>query len=125
MPSRSASEGATPTATRSASEGASPIQARSASEGPGTPNGNGAHGTNGSNGAGGHVVLGARKPAAIAAASARLAPAAEPQAAYAARRDQFASFQADAPPCDRCGALTARAGNCYLCYNCGNSMGCS
>ena len=42
-----------------------------------------------------------------------------------ARHEQFASFQADAPSCDRCGAITARAGNCYLCYNCGNSMGCS
>jgi ribonucleoside-diphosphate reductase alpha chain len=43
----------------------------------------------------------------------------------AARREQFAVFQADAPSCDRCGAITARCGNCYLCYNCGNSMGCS
>jgi ribonucleoside-diphosphate reductase alpha chain len=41
------------------------------------------------------------------------------------RHEQFASFQTDAPSCDRCGAITARCGNCYLCYNCGNSMGCS
>ncbi|HBO45862.1 MAG TPA: vitamin B12-dependent ribonucleotide reductase [Planctomycetaceae bacterium] len=41
------------------------------------------------------------------------------------RREQFASFQADAPVCDSCGAITVRNGNCYLCYNCGNSMGCS
>jgi ribonucleoside-diphosphate reductase alpha chain len=39
--------------------------------------------------------------------------------------DQFASFQADAPACDNCGAITVRNGNCYLCHNCGNSMGCS
>ncbi|TWU42532.1 vitamin B12-dependent ribonucleotide reductase [Novipirellula artificiosorum] len=39
--------------------------------------------------------------------------------------DQFARFQMDAPPCDNCGTITVRNGNCYLCHNCGNSMGCS
>ena len=42
-----------------------------------------------------------------------------------ARAEQFASFQTDAPSCDNCGAITVRNGNCYLCHNCGNSMGCS
>ena len=41
------------------------------------------------------------------------------------RSDQFAGFQTDAPGCDNCGAITVRNGNCYLCHNCGNSMGCS
>ena len=41
------------------------------------------------------------------------------------RTEQFASFQLDAPSCDNCGAITVRNGNCYLCHNCGNSMGCS
>ena len=41
------------------------------------------------------------------------------------RSEQFASFQTDAPACDNCGAITVRNGNCYLCYNCGSSMGCS
>jgi ribonucleoside-diphosphate reductase alpha chain len=41
------------------------------------------------------------------------------------RSDQFARFQSDAPSCDNCGAITVRNGNCYLCHNCGNSMGCS
>ena len=41
------------------------------------------------------------------------------------RKEQFAGFQADAPSCDNCGSITVRCGNCYLCYNCGNSMGCS
>jgi len=41
------------------------------------------------------------------------------------RSQQFARFQADAPSCDNCGAITVRNGNCYLCHNCGNSMGCS
>ncbi len=41
------------------------------------------------------------------------------------RSDQFAAFQSDAPTCDNCGAITVRNGNCYLCHNCGSSMGCS
>jgi ribonucleoside-diphosphate reductase alpha chain len=41
------------------------------------------------------------------------------------RSEQFAGFQVDAPACDGCGAITVRNGNCYLCHNCGNSMGCS
>ena len=41
------------------------------------------------------------------------------------RNEQFARFQSDAPGCDNCGAITVRSGNCYLCHNCGNSMGCS
>ncbi len=43
----------------------------------------------------------------------------------AVRSQQFATFQTDAPACDNCGAITVRNGNCYLCHNCGNSMGCS
>ncbi|TWT79818.1 Vitamin B12-dependent ribonucleotide reductase [Planctomycetes bacterium CA13] len=39
--------------------------------------------------------------------------------------EQFARFQMDAPSCDNCGSITVRNGNCYLCHNCGNSMGCS
>jgi ribonucleoside-diphosphate reductase alpha chain len=39
--------------------------------------------------------------------------------------EQFAKFQEDAPLCDNCGHITVRNGNCYLCYICGNSMGCS
>jgi ribonucleoside-diphosphate reductase alpha chain len=41
------------------------------------------------------------------------------------RNEQFAKFQSDAPACDNCGSITVRNGNCYLCHNCGNSMGCS
>ncbi|GHT45007.1 vitamin B12-dependent ribonucleotide reductase [Planctomycetales bacterium] len=39
--------------------------------------------------------------------------------------EQYGSFQSDAPLCDACGAITVRSGNCYLCHNCGKSMGCS
>ena len=41
------------------------------------------------------------------------------------RNEQFAGFQVDAPACDNCGSITVRNGNCYLCHNCGASMGCS
>jgi ribonucleoside-diphosphate reductase alpha chain len=41
------------------------------------------------------------------------------------RQHDFARLQIDAPSCDNCGSITVRNGNCYLCYNCGNSMGCS
>jgi ribonucleoside-diphosphate reductase alpha chain len=43
----------------------------------------------------------------------------------ASRQEQFARFQIDAPSCDNCGSITVRNGNCYLCHNCGASMGCS
>jgi len=49
----------------------------------------------------------------------------DPNASPADRQSQFATFQIDAPVCDGCGAITVRNGNCYLCHNCGNSMGCS
>ncbi|NLF70487.1 MAG: vitamin B12-dependent ribonucleotide reductase [Candidatus Anammoximicrobium sp.] len=45
--------------------------------------------------------------------------------AVGVQSEQFARFQSDAPACDNCGAITVRNGNCYLCHNCGNSMGCS
>jgi len=44
---------------------------------------------------------------------------------HTSRSEQFAHFQSDAPACDGCGAITVRNGNCYLCHNCGQSMGCS
>jgi ribonucleoside-diphosphate reductase alpha chain len=62
---------------------------------------------------------------------AGVAPKFDPLGSLAAYSDvsgykaQFASFQVDAPPCDVCGNITVRTGNCYLCHNCGNSMGCS
>ncbi|MHC4985793.1 MAG: vitamin B12-dependent ribonucleotide reductase, partial [Planctomycetota bacterium] len=70
-------------------------------------------------------------PAGEATSPARRAAA--PVAAGATARQaegslfeqQFANFQADAPPCDNCGSLTVRNGNCYKCHNCGASLGCS
>ncbi len=49
----------------------------------------------------------------------------ESKETHSGRSNQFARFQSDAPACDNCGAITVRNGNCYLCHNCGNSMGCS
>ena len=49
----------------------------------------------------------------------------DPHATPDDRQSQFATFQIDAPACDNCGSITVRNGNCYLCHNCGNSMGCS
>jgi ribonucleoside-diphosphate reductase alpha chain len=58
-------------------------------------------------------------------AGAMIEPDFEPDNDGGDRNEQFAGFQADAPSCDGCGAITVRNGNCYLCHNCGNSMGCS
>jgi ribonucleoside-diphosphate reductase alpha chain len=85
---------------------------------------NGHHGANG-NGAG------AVKKQSIVEANAALLHRAgvalrlDPAKVATNRDEQFASFQLDAPSCDNCGAITVRNGNCYLCHNCGNSMGCS
>jgi ribonucleoside-diphosphate reductase alpha chain len=49
----------------------------------------------------------------------------EPASSQLSRSELFASFQSDSPTCDNCGAITVRSGNCYLCHNCGSSMGCS
>ncbi|MEM6687805.1 MAG: vitamin B12-dependent ribonucleotide reductase [Planctomycetota bacterium] len=49
----------------------------------------------------------------------------EPTSNGSGQGEQFARFQIDAPSCDNCGSITVRNGNCYLCHNCGNSMGCS
>ena len=56
---------------------------------------------------------------------AGLRMAENPEGSADDRQSQFAKFQIDAPACDNCGSITVRNGNCYLCHNCGNSMGCS
>jgi len=82
------------------------------------PNGS-ANGTNGFNGSGNGHGNGHSN------ASARQESAAAPRTAETLISGQFATFQSDAPACDNCGSITVRNGNCYLCHNCGNSMGCS
>ena len=90
------------------------------------------NGSNGSNG-NGHAGPGPKHASkrngtpAGAAALDRMSVSvlSDATASQPSRSEQFASFQTDAPSCDNCGAITVRAGNCYLCYNCGTSMGCS
>jgi ribonucleoside-diphosphate reductase alpha chain len=69
--------------------------------------------------ANGHINGEATKAIAKAEAELKLAEGDSGQG------EQFARFQSDAPSCDNCGSITVRNGNCYLCHNCGNSMGCS
>jgi ribonucleoside-diphosphate reductase alpha chain len=62
-------------------------------------------------------------PKTLTASEARVA---RQPATRAARIDeQFRHCQEDAPACDVCGSITVRNGNCYKCYNCGSSLGCS
>jgi len=81
----------------------------------------------GSHNGSGNGALPARRIEAVATRAVLLSPvsAEELPAALGTRSEQFAKFQSDAPSCDNCGHITVRNGNCYLCHNCGNSMGCS
>jgi ribonucleoside-diphosphate reductase alpha chain len=101
-------------------------------------NGTVANGASGEPTRGRHPARGGTKPAGrgadggVAVASgekllerAGVRMTVDPAASAADRELQFATFQIDAPACDNCGAITVRNGNCYLCHNCGNSMGCS
>ncbi|MCA8999018.1 MAG: vitamin B12-dependent ribonucleotide reductase, partial [Planctomycetaceae bacterium] len=89
----------------------------------GNGNGNGSHGSHGN----GHKPHFASTPSEVATGAQvedlTLATLSPQQSA--SRSEQFAQFQSDAPACDNCGAITVRNGNCYLCHNCGQSMGCS
>ena len=100
--------------------------------GPKPSQGTGNNGTNGKNGHGPHFGAtnghGKKKSQAMAVspvAETATAVADRPEASAAPTSRQFAMFQEDAPSCDNCGAITVRNGNCYLCHNCGASMGCS
>ncbi len=42
-----------------------------------------------------------------------------------AQEKEISRYQADAPPCPVCGAITVRSGACYKCANCGATTGCS
>jgi ribonucleoside-diphosphate reductase alpha chain len=76
------------------------------------------------------ITLSGTKPQNLTALSVSVidSPSADElseRSAYLTAEEQYSDFQADAPLCDACGAITVRNGNCYLCYNCGKSMGCS
>jgi ribonucleoside-diphosphate reductase alpha chain len=100
--------------------------------GNGSAGGNGSPGGNGNGHGNGRSSLKSAVKRALAVTPVavpadRLAPAMAMTESPVAlsRSEMFASFQTDAPSCDNCGAITVRNGNCYLCHNCGNSMGCS
>jgi ribonucleoside-diphosphate reductase alpha chain len=74
----------------------------------------------------GHAVIGSGKAVDLDMLDrAGVAMNVDETAKPASRDSQFARFQSDAPSCDNCGSITVRNGNCYLCHNCGASMGCS
>ena len=100
--------------------------------GPKPSQGTGTNGTNGKNGHGPHFGTtnghGKKTNQAMAVSpvtETATAVADRPDGSHIATSRQFAMFQEDAPSCDNCGAITVRNGNCYLCHNCGASMGCS
>jgi ribonucleoside-diphosphate reductase alpha chain len=102
--------------------------AASSTTSPKTPAPRSANGSgNGSNGHGNGSLSRAASAPAAAGPAARLggATVAEVEAALGNLSEQFAAFQVDAPICENCGAITVRNGNCYLCYVCGSSLGCS
>lgn len=115
----------------SAGPGDAEAERRPAATTAGGPNGaqGSANGSNGSsNGHSGPKQAAKRNGSAASAAlkdRVAVAVAAEAPVSTLSRSDQFAAFQTDAPACDNCGAITVRNGNCYLCHNCGSSMGCS
>jgi len=76
----------------------------------------------------GHGGVAKKIAAPLAAASdprSGTAAIADVEAALSALSEQFAAFQTDGSTCYVCGAITVRSGNCYLCYSCGTSQGCS
>ena len=109
---------------QAASEQAASEQAKNSPAANGTTNGH-AGGTSNGHANGEHAN--GSSPASSSGYSARLLERAGvmTDSAVSAQSEQFAGFQVDAPGCDNCGSITVRNGNCYLCHNCGNSMGCS
>jgi ribonucleoside-diphosphate reductase alpha chain len=119
------------TPAKNGSGGDSDAETRPAAMTAGGPKPSQGTGTNGNNGNGPHFKSAnghGKKTTQMVAAATETAtallerPASSP---VTNTNQQFASFQEDAPSCDNCGAITVRNGNCYLCHNCGASMGCS
>jgi ribonucleoside-diphosphate reductase alpha chain len=107
------------------------MKASGLADGQGKPKSNGEATASRGRHPGGNGTKPARTATAAAAETAALLERAglamkvDPHASLDDRQNQFAKFQIDAPACDNCGSITVRNGNCYLCHNCGNSMGCS
>jgi len=97
----------------------------------GSSTSNGSTARNGSSGANGHTAHATPSPSSVTSVAMQSkidrleSSGMAVKGSSGGRSTQFAQFQMDAPACDNCGAITVRNGNCYLCHNCGNSMGCS
>jgi ribonucleoside-diphosphate reductase alpha chain len=99
-----------------------------AGQGSARANGNGSatRSSNGSaNGASARRAAKSTVKAALPTERTQVATMPDATATFSTASEQFATLQADAPVCDYCGTITVRSGNCYLCYVCGTSMGCS
>jgi len=116
-----------PAAKKAGGPNAGQGSAASSDSKPPAPNGNGAAVQKSNGHANGAKARSGAMAQVTAAAAPRSTsgPSADLTASLGSPSAQFATFQEDAPSCDQCGAITVRNGNCYLCYNCGNSMGCS
>jgi len=111
---------------KEAEEEGGPAAATAAGQGPGRAAGEAASSYSSGNGSTSGADVSRAFHARQAVQPATAPEKAAPQARFLTNQsEQFAAFQDDAPTCDRCGAITVRTGNCYLCYNCGNSLGCS
>ena len=73
----------------------------------------------------GALLLGGYAPVGVGPAAGRNAAATAVEKRAHLLDRQFAQYQQDAPACPNCGRITVRNGNCYKCYNCGESLGCS
>ena len=112
-------------ADSSASEPGEPDAAQGPAKTAQSPNGSPSTSGNGRHGPKHAQKRNGSSAAAVAMDRLAVTVLAEAAAGQASHSEQFASFQTDAPACDNCGSITVRSGNCYLCYNCGSSMGCS
>ena len=68
-----------------------------------------------------------KQPAADAPSLAEPATGPKPsaQTVSVTQEHQIFQGQVDAPPCPDCGSMMVRNGNCYKCFNCGSTSGCS
>jgi len=89
------------------------------------PNVGRAQPSNGRGNGAAHRAIGSAKSAGAVQARPQPGRPGDEPSAFDELKEQFASFQTDAPICESCGAITVRSGNCYLCHVCGTSMGCS
>jgi ribonucleoside-diphosphate reductase alpha chain len=125
--SKSTTGQSAPAGTRDSGSAGGSASVKPSAKKPAATNGHTNGHANGHTNANGSALSNGTGPAGeiSAALLARAGVMLKDQGPNTARSEQFAVFQSDAPTCDNCGSITVRAGNCYLCHNCGSSMGCS